>query len=144
MSPGDAQGLDRALVATARRRGIGAEDASRLAGLLSLLSDPVRVRLLYSLDLVDELCVGDRGPGIPIDERTRVFEKFYRLPQTQPAGLHGAGLGLAICKGVVEAHGGEITLLDRAGGGTLVTVRLPLDVVDTLDKEQTRWPQPTY
>ena len=90
------------------------------------------------------LSVGDRGPGIPIDERARVFEKFYRLPQAQLAGLHGAGLGLAICKGLVEAHGGEITLLDRAGGGTLVTVRLPLDVVDILDKEQTRWPQPTY
>ena len=90
------------------------------------------------------LCVGDRGPGIPPDERARVFEKFYRLPQAQPAGLHGAGLGLAICKGLVEAHGGEITLLDRAGGGTLVTIRLPLDVVATLDKEQTRWPQPIY
>lgn len=90
------------------------------------------------------LCVGDRGPGIPLDERAHVFEKFYRLPQTQPAGLHGAGLGLAICKGLVEAHGGEIALLDRAGGGLLVTVHLPLDVVETLDKEQTRWPQPTY
>jgi two-component system, OmpR family, sensor histidine kinase KdpD len=89
------------------------------------------------------LCIGDRGPGIPIDERERVFEKFYRLPQAQPAGLHGAGLGLAICKGVVEAHGGEISLAERAGGGTLVTVRLPLEV-DTIDKEQTRWPQPTY
>jgi two-component system sensor histidine kinase KdpD len=89
------------------------------------------------------LCIGDRGPGIPIDERMRVFEKFYRLPQAQPAGLHGAGLGLAICKGLVEAHCGEITLLDRVGGGTLVTIRLPLDV-DTIDKEQTWWPQPTY
>ena len=90
------------------------------------------------------LHVGDHGPGIPINERTRVFEKFYRLPQAQPAGLHGAGLGLAICKGVVEAHGGEIVILDRAGGGTLVTIRLPLEVVDPIDKEQTRWPQPTY
>jgi two-component system, OmpR family, sensor histidine kinase KdpD len=90
------------------------------------------------------LHVGDHGPGIPLDERTRVFEKFYRLPQAQPAGLHGAGLGLAICKGVIEAHGGEIAILDRAGGGTLITIRLPLEVVDPIDKEQTRWHQPTY
>ena len=89
------------------------------------------------------LCVGDRGPGIPIDERARVFEKFYRLPQVPPAGLNGAGLGLAICKGVIEAHGGEIAIHDRDGGGTLVTIRLPLEV-DTIDKEQMRWPQLTY
>jgi two-component system sensor histidine kinase KdpD len=89
------------------------------------------------------LSVGDRGPGIPLAERTRVFEKFYRLPQAQPAGLHGAGLGLAICKGVVEAHGGEIALFDREGGGTLATIRLPLDV-DPIDEEQPQWPQPTY
>jgi two-component system sensor histidine kinase KdpD len=89
------------------------------------------------------LHVGDRGPGIPIGERVRVFEKFYRLPQAQPTRRHGAGLGLAICKGMVEAHAGEIAILARAGGGTLVAIRLPLDV-DTIDKEQTRWPQPIY
>jgi two-component system, OmpR family, sensor histidine kinase KdpD len=89
------------------------------------------------------LCVGDRGPGIPAHERARVFEKYYRLPRTQQAGLAGAGLGLAICKGLIEAHGGQIAILDRAGGGTLVTIHLPLDV-DIIDKEQARWPQPTY
>ena len=61
----------------------------------------------------------------------------------QPVGLHGAGVGLAICKGLVEAHGGEIAILDHAGGGTLVTIRLPLDI-GTIDKEQAQWPQPTY
>jgi two-component system sensor histidine kinase KdpD len=88
------------------------------------------------------LCIGDRGPGIPASERARVFEKFYRLPQTQQAGLPGAGLGLAICKGFVEAHGGDITILDRNGGGALVTIRLPLHA-DATNKEQTLWPQPT-
>jgi two-component system, OmpR family, sensor histidine kinase KdpD len=103
---------------------------------------PLLIEAVQQANLI-MLCVGDRGPGIPINERARVFEKFYRLPQIQPSGLHGAGLGLAICKGLVEAHGGEITLHDRVGRGTLVTIRLPLDV-DTIDKEQTRWPQPTY
>jgi two-component system sensor histidine kinase KdpD len=87
------------------------------------------------------LCIGDRGPGIPASERARVFEKFYRLPQTQQAGLPGAGLGLAICKGFVEAHGGDIAILDRNDGGTLVTIRLPLHA-DASNKEQTLWPQP--
>jgi two-component system, OmpR family, sensor histidine kinase KdpD len=104
---------------------------------------PVLIAATQQADSI-MLHIGDHGPGIPLDERTRVFEKFYRLPQAQPAGLHGAGLGLAICKGVIEAHGGEIAILDRAGGGTLVTIRLPLEVVDPIDKEQTRCPQPTY
>jgi two-component system sensor histidine kinase KdpD len=80
------------------------------------------------------LCIGDRGPGIPARERARVFEKFYRLPQTQQAGLPGAGLGLAICKGFVEAHGGNIAICDHNGGGTLVTIDLPLHV-DATNKE---------
>ena len=87
------------------------------------------------------LCIGDRGPGIPASERARVFEKFYRLPQTQPASLPGAGLGLAICKGFVEAHGGDIAILDHNGGGALVTIRLPLHA-DATNKEQILWPQP--
>lgn len=51
--------VDAARVAHARARGISAEDASRLAGTLSLFADPVRARILYALDLVEELCVGD-------------------------------------------------------------------------------------
>jgi DNA-binding transcriptional ArsR family regulator len=51
--------VDPKRVATARRRVISAEDAGRLSSLLSLLADPVRVRILFALDLVNELCVGD-------------------------------------------------------------------------------------
>jgi signal transduction histidine kinase len=42
----------------------------------------------------------------------------------------GAGIGLAICKGLVEAHGGQITIDGREGGGTIVTIRLPLDLAE--------------
>ncbi|HEU5103935.1 MAG TPA: ATP-binding protein [Roseiflexaceae bacterium] len=87
------------------------------------------------------LTIGDCGPGIPAEERTRVFEKFYRLSRTHQAGQPGAGLGLAICKGLVEAHGGEIAIGDREGGGALVTIRLPLDA-DRADKEHALWPHP--
>jgi DNA-binding transcriptional ArsR family regulator len=75
--------LDPKLVATARRRGIGADDAARLAGLLSLLSDPVRVRLLYSLDLVDELCVGDLALALEVSEDA----VSYGLRLLRTAGL---------------------------------------------------------
>jgi len=72
------------------------------------------------------LTIGDRGPGILPAERTRVFEPFYRLHQSGGARVDGAGIGLAICKGVIDAHGGCIAILGRVGGGTLVQIRLPL------------------
>ena len=83
MSPQATRGLDPKLVATARRRGIGADDAARLAGLLSLLADPVRVRLLYSLDLVDELCVGDLALALEVSEDA----VSYGLRLLRTAGL---------------------------------------------------------
>lgn len=72
--------------------------------------------------LLMEIC--DSGPGIPESELHRVFDKFYRVPV--PEGAGGTGLGLAICKGIVEAHGGNILAENRAGGGLRVIVALPL------------------
>jgi DNA-binding transcriptional ArsR family regulator len=60
--------VDAARVRRARKGVIGADDAARLSSLLSLLGDPVRVRLLYALDLVDELCVGDLALALDITE----------------------------------------------------------------------------
>jgi two-component system sensor histidine kinase KdpD len=69
--------------------------------------------------------VADRGVGIPPADLTRVFDKFYRVER--PGSITGTGLGLSICKGIVEAHGGFIAAENRAGGGTVITVALPLD-----------------
>ena len=69
--------------------------------------------------------VADRGPGLPAGEERRVFEKFYRGPGAV-AGT-GAGLGLAICRGIVEAHGGRIEAANRPGGGAVFSVWLPLE-----------------
>ncbi len=69
--------------------------------------------------------IADRGPGVPADELTRVFEKFFRLTREGKTG--GAGLGLAICKGVVEAHGGRIWAENRDGGGARFRFTLPLE-----------------
>ena len=73
------------------------------------------------------LSVGDRGIGIPPEELDRVFDKFHRLTRaSNDATPGGTGLGLAIAKGIVEAHGGRIWAEGREGGGTIVTVSLPL------------------
>ena len=67
--------------------------------------------------------VRDEGLGIPPEERNRVFEAFQQLGNTQ---TQGAGLGLAICRGLIEAHGGHIWVEDRASGpGTIMSFTLP-------------------
>jgi signal transduction histidine kinase len=68
--------------------------------------------------------VMDRGPGIPDDQKSMVFEPYFRSGQ-KPSSIHG-GLGLGIAKTIVQLHGGVIALDDRDGGGLVVTVRLPL------------------
>jgi two-component system sensor histidine kinase KdpD len=70
--------------------------------------------------------VADRGPGIPAGYQDRIFEKFFRLPE---AGEGGVGLGLAICRAIVQAHGGRIHVEDRPGGGSSFRLALPLDGV---------------
>jgi two-component system, OmpR family, sensor histidine kinase KdpD len=70
------------------------------------------------------ISVADRGPGVPPADLERIFDKFYRV---HPAGYPmGSGLGLAVCKGLVEAHGGRIWAELRDGGGLIVFVELPL------------------
>jgi signal transduction histidine kinase len=71
-----------------------------------------------------ELTVADDGPGIPIDERERVFERFTRLDDARTAGTGGAGLGLAIVREIAERHGGSVAVADGAPGARLV-VTLP-------------------
>jgi two-component system sensor histidine kinase KdpD len=69
--------------------------------------------------------VADRGPGIPEDQRERVFEKFHRAgPARTDDG--GMGLGLTICRAIVQAHGGTIHIASNPGGGAVLEVRLPV------------------
>jgi two-component system sensor histidine kinase KdpD len=73
----------------------------------------------------DEICIDvcDHGAGIQIGDEERIFEKFYR---GNHVGVGGVGLGLPICRGIVEAHGGTLTAENRPGKGALFRVRLPL------------------
>ncbi|HEX5737057.1 MAG TPA: HAMP domain-containing sensor histidine kinase [Hydrogenophaga sp.] len=69
--------------------------------------------------------VEDRGPGVPADQRERIFEPFYRLPgASEREG--GVGLGLSLVKTIVERHGGQIRCEGREGGGARFVVELPL------------------
>ncbi|MGH9599956.1 MAG: sensor histidine kinase [Terracidiphilus sp.] len=75
---------------------------------------------------VAELTVEDRGEGIDPAALPRVFDRFYRGDPSRTRSTGGAGLGLAICKAIVERAGGSIALASKPGEGTTVTVRLPI------------------
>src|SRR6266581_1701714 len=90
------------------------------------LSSPIEL----SLQVKDGnmlISIADRGPGIPPADIERIFDKFYRVLSTHTkALLGGSGLGLAVCKGLVEAHGGRIWAENREGGGTIFYFTLPI------------------
>jgi signal transduction histidine kinase len=77
---------------------------------------------------VDELIVtiDDDGPGIPAAELDRVFDPFYRLETSRSRETGGTGLGLTVARSTIRAHGGDVRLSNRAGGGLSVTVTLPM------------------
>lgn len=69
------------------------------------------------------LSVADAGPGIPAAQLDRIFDSFHRGPGARPGGM---GLGLAIVKGFIEAQGGRVEAANRATGGAIFTIHLPL------------------
>jgi signal transduction histidine kinase len=70
--------------------------------------------------------VADEGIGIPVAERERIFEKFYRVGRSETQGRRGSGVGLALVKHIVEAHGGRVMVDGRPGDGSRFTLHLPL------------------
>jgi two-component system, OmpR family, sensor histidine kinase KdpD len=83
--------------------------------------EPVRV-LAHVLPERVEVMVVDRGPGVPTEERERMFEPFQRLDDTSPGGL---GLGLAVARGLTEAVDGRLSAEDTPGGGLTMVLSLP-------------------
>jgi two-component system OmpR family sensor kinase len=69
--------------------------------------------------------VEDDGPGVPPDQLERVFDPFYRVEDSRNRETGGTGLGLPIARNIFRAHGGDVTLANRAGGGLRATVVLP-------------------
>jgi two-component system, OmpR family, sensor histidine kinase BaeS len=109
-------------------------DASRLRQVVAnLLANAVKftpsggiVNLVVGTDSHHaRLEVADTGPGVPLAERDRIFERFFRGSLGQKAG--GSGIGLAVVKDLVEAHGGEVRLEVPPAGGARFVVLLPLE-----------------
>ena len=94
--------------------------------------EPVRVSVHSSGErlLID---VSDRGPGIPEDERARIFDMFYSVSRGDRAP-QGTGLGLAICRGMIGAHGGSVEALPGDGIGTTIRISLPLPAPPEVDQ----------
>jgi PAS domain S-box-containing protein len=86
-------------------------------------------RVGLSVSHADGQCrveVSDTGIGVPPDERSRLFQRFFRASTATNQGISGTGLGLAICKAIASSHHGTIYLADRSGPGSVFVVKLPL------------------
>jgi two-component system sensor histidine kinase KdpD len=134
-----------AVLARVRQRDPARRIKSQVPAQLPLiLADPVMLTQLvdnlldnalkYSSDSIElevsqsgqemHLCVKDRGPGIAQGEELRIFEPYGR---NDHSGTRGAGLGLAVCRAIADAHGGTLTVARREGGGSTFVLALPLD-----------------
>jgi signal transduction histidine kinase len=91
---------------------MNAAQASEADGLIEVSGAPVEGSAY-------EILVSDHGPGISAEDRSKIFEPFFTKR------LGGSGLGLAVCQGIVRAHGGSIVAEDREGGGTTFRVKVP-------------------
>lgn len=108
-------------------------DRERLRRVLRNLTDnaATHARSTVQLRLTTEqrtavILVADDGPGIPEQDRSRVFERFVRLDESRARRSGGTGLGLAIVHQIVQAHGGVVSVHDGPMGGALLRVALPL------------------
>jgi PAS domain S-box-containing protein len=94
---------------------LNAADATPPAGLVTVRVTDIPAGV--------QLVVDDTGPGVPADLRRRIFEPFF----TTKGSVRGTGLGLAVCRGVVERHGGLVEVSDAPGGGARFLVLLPAE-----------------
>ena len=98
--------------------------------LRNLIDNAVRYGGVADVTVAQEpgcavITVADKGPGLPEDQLEAVFEPFVRLESSRNRDTGGAGLGLAITRTIIQAHGGTVQLRNRSGGGLSAIVRLP-------------------
>ncbi|MEX2580128.1 MAG: HAMP domain-containing sensor histidine kinase [Verrucomicrobiales bacterium] len=90
----------------------------------------VQVELSRGPGSTASISVRDRGPGIRRSHQRRIFDKFYRADDSIASGIEGSGIGLALCRQILELHGGTIGYSRREGGGSVFTVELPVTEED--------------
>jgi len=118
----------------AKRLPIGIGDEQRLTQvLLNLVGNAIKFtdkgEVRISATMVNShfaVRVTDTGPGIPVDEQKRIFEKFHQVDSSNTKAKGGTGLGLAIAKQIVEMHGGRIWVESRLGEGATFQMELPI------------------
>ena len=101
--------------------------------LLNLLNNAIKYNvnggeiIVHASSTADEviMAVSDNGLGIPDESIPHMFEKFYRVPGVERS-VQGTGLGLYICKRIVDAHQGSIEVDSKIGGRTTFTLHLPV------------------
>jgi signal transduction histidine kinase len=84
-----------------------------------------------SSDKSARIVVRDHGPGVPEESLTKIFRPFYRVDEARDRAAGGVGLGLAIAERAAKLHGGTIAAANAEGGGLVVTIRLPAEVVNS-------------
>lgn len=81
---------------------------------------------MATLETHVQICFEDSEPGVPEEMLPRIFDRFFRVEQSRSRTLGGSGLGLSICKNIVDLHHGEIAAEHSPVGGLRVRIRLPL------------------
>ena len=98
-----------------------------LANAINYTQEGGRIDIdLVVQDREAHIIIDDNGIGIPEDEQSRVFERFFRVDKARSRSMGGTGLGLAISKQIIEEHNGRIELTSRENKGTKVKIILPL------------------
>ena len=124
-------GSDRPAIVSGNPHAIA--DALRNLIENAVVHSPPSTEVVVSNEPGGRVSVADQGPGIPIENRKRVFARFWRGKDT---GAEGAGLGLAIVSEIMKAHGGAVSIHDRPGGGARVTLQFRL--AEEMASSQTR------
>ena len=83
---------------------------------------------LKSQNEIVEITISDTGIGIPEENLSHIFDRFCKIEKARTSSNKGSGLGLSICKWIVEAHGGEIKIDSTINKGTTATICLPLPI----------------
>ena len=136
-SPAELKGIDLQLIMPEQEL-VSTVDRDKLSKILvNLMGNAIKyahARIDLKLLVTDggyEIQVNDDGPGIPNEQKQKIFEAFYQLPDDKVATAVGTGIGLAFAKSLAEAHQGDLRLEDNVGGGSSFILSLPFKEWET-------------